>query len=151
MVQYIVSKTTRFPKHCSFQPAIICQTTGVTSHNSPDPSDSAAVTFLGWWVKRDPFNLLSDLQRLGDEKVTAWITWWVFLSHEKKFFLSEDKGSNWSWPHPSALLQSGWVEAGRCHLTKMVFVFWPPKKTMASWKKKRLGKLTLHVCSFLDM
>ena len=34
------------------------------------------VTFLGWW-KRDPFKGLSDLQ-LGDQKVTAWITWKEF-------------------------------------------------------------------------
>ena len=33
------------------------------------------VTFLGWW-KRDPQKSLSDLQldQLGDQKVTAWIT-----------------------------------------------------------------------------
>ena len=31
-----------------------------------------AVTFSGWLS--DPFKGLSDLQ-LGDEKVTAWITW----------------------------------------------------------------------------
>ena len=37
------------------------------------------VTFLGWW-KRDPFKGLSDLQRFGDEKVTAWITWYTFSS-----------------------------------------------------------------------
>ena len=39
------------------------------------PGDSIRDTFLGWW-KRDPQKSLSDLQldQLGDQKVTAWIT-----------------------------------------------------------------------------
>ena len=39
------------------------------------------VTFLGWW-KRDPFQWLSDLQRLGMKR-SLWITWLAFFPSKK--------------------------------------------------------------------
>ena len=73
----------------------------------------------------------------------------------KKIVLSEDKGSNWSWPHPSGSLQSGWVEAGQTgeifEVNQNGFLFSDPQKNDGFVQKKPLGELTLHVCSFLDM
>ncbi len=69
-------------------PSILCGKTRRKKQIRIDETDSLAillVTFLGWLS--DPFKWLSDLQ-LGDEKVTAWITWSMAFKRRKNVYSS---------------------------------------------------------------
>ena len=67
------------------------------------------LTLLGWW-KRDPFQWLSDLQ-LGDEKVTAWITWWwsLHIFSWEWWWWNGKTGQPWRDPLATLELRSCWL------------------------------------------
>ena len=84
------------------------------------------VTFLGWLS--DPFQWLSDLQ-LGDEKVTAWITW--LLLSMKYWLLNDGILISWlTWNN----IKCGKQQATKSHSIRFPSMSIKFAKGYISWK-----------------